>query len=253
MSKQKAKKKSPEPEAASPDKTKSSSTTWIFIVFALIGVATFVLVLMGTEPPPRPTLPPPVHPVDAWRQLPEQDVGFVAERDYARGPEDPEVTIVTFSDFECNHCRDANNDLKRIYQEHSDEVRIVFKNYPLDMACNENMTRPNFLHSCKAAIMARCAGAQDLFWEMHDAIYGLGQLSVAALDGLPEQVGVDHEAYDACVANEEPMEDVHADINLGQSLGVTGTPSVFINGRKMPSFRAQTVEAIVEHLTAERE
>ena len=60
-------------------------------------------------------------------------------------PRIPAVTIVTFSDFECNHCRDANIELKRIYGEHPDDIRIVFKNYPLDMACNENMTRPNFL------------------------------------------------------------------------------------------------------------
>jgi protein-disulfide isomerase len=250
MSKQKAKKKKPEPESPPTEEAKRSSSTWIFVVFALIGVATFALVLMGTEPPPRPTLPPPVHPLDAWRQLPVQDVGFAAERDYARGPDEPAVTIVTVSDFECNHCREANIELKRIYRDHPDDVRIVFKNYPLDMSCNENMTRPNFLHSCKAAIMARCAGAQGRFWEMHDAIYALPQLSVSALDALAEEVGVAGDAYDACIADEQPMDDIHADIDLGKSLGVTGTPSVFINGRKMLSFRAQTVETIVEHLAS---
>jgi protein-disulfide isomerase len=252
MSKRKSKSKSkkPEPEAPAPEERKSSSASWIFVAFALVGVATFALVLLGTDEPPRPELPPPVHPVDAWRARPVQDVGFDAGRDYARGPVDPAVTIVTFSDFECNHCRDANIELKRIYQSHPDDVQIVFKNYPLDMSCNENMTRPNFLHSCKAAVMARCAGEQDRFWEMHDAIYALPRLSMSALDALPEEVGVAGAAYDACVANETPMSDIQADIDLGKSLGVTGTPSVFINGRKMPSFRAQTVEVIVDHLAS---
>lgn len=249
--KQRSKKKNPEPQPSASDETKSSSSNWIFVAFALVGLATFALVLLGTDEPPRPTLPPAVHPVDAWRALPVQDVGYVPERDFARGPTDASVTIVTFSDFECNHCRDANVELKRIYERHPDDVQIVFKNYPLDMSCNENMTRPNFLHSCKAAVMARCAGAQGLFWEMHDAIYSLPRLSVSALDALPEELGLAEGAYAACVGNEDPMEAIQADIALGRSLGVTGTPTIFVNGRKMRSFRPETIETIVEHVASE--
>jgi protein-disulfide isomerase len=47
------------------------------------------------------------------------------------------------------------------------------------------------------------------------------------------------------------MQDIQADINQGKALGITGTPSVFINGRKIPSFRADTVETIVDHLASE--
>jgi protein-disulfide isomerase len=189
--------------------------------------------------------------VDAWRQLPVQGVGLDPERDFVRGPKDAAVSIVTFSDFECNHCRDANIELERIYRQHPDRVQIVFKNYPLDMSCNEKLTRPNFMYSCRAAVMARCAGAQDRFWEMHDAIYGLPAVSLGALEEIAGEIGVAGEAYDACVSGEGPMSDIHADIALGTSLGVTGTPSVFINGRKLSGFRVEFIEAIVDHLASE--
>ncbi len=253
--KHRSKKKKGKQEAVSTEgdarSDSKSSSSWMFVAFALAGVAVFALVLLGTEPPPRPTPPPAVNPVDAWQALPVQPSSFAPERDFVRGPEDAAVSIVTFSDFECSHCRDANMELKGLHQRYPDDVQIVFKNYPLDMSCNENMTRPNFLHSCKAAVMARCAGAQNRFWDMHDAIYALPQLSVSALDALPGELGLAGDAYDACIASDDTIRDVHADIDQGRTLGITGTPSVFVNGRKMSSFRAQTLAAIVDHLVAE--
>lgn len=249
--KKKKSKQETTPEETAPTETKGGSSTWIFVAFALAGVAVFGLVLVGTEPPPRPVVPPAMSPVDAWQALPVLAAAYAPERDHARGPEDPAVSIVTFSDFECNHCRTANLDLKSLHERYPDHVRIVFKNYPLDMACNENMTRPNFLHSCKAAVMARCAGDQDRFWEMHDAIYALPQISVSALDALPAEIGIAGDAYDACIASESAQGDIQADIAQGSSLGVTGTPSIFINDRKMPSYRLQSIEAIVDHLVTE--
>lgn len=63
-------------------------------------------------------------------------------------------------------------------------------NYPQDISCNANMQQPGHLYACKAAVMARCAGAQDRFWEMHDAIFALPELSVIALDALPDDRAV---------------------------------------------------------------
>jgi len=74
---------------------------------------------------------------------------------------------------------------------------------------------------------------------------------VSALDAIPNELGIAGQAYDACIASEEPMQAIHADIDQGKALGITGTPSVFINGRKMPSFRVQTVETIVDYLASE--
>ncbi len=221
------------------------------VAFALVGLATFALVLLGTDPPPRPTPPPVVNTVDAWKALPVDPVSYAQERDFALGPEDAAVSIVAFSDFECPYCQDANVELKSIHERYPDDVQIVFKNYPLDISCNANMQQPVHLYACKAAVIARCAGAQDRFWEMHDTIFALPELNVTALDALPDEIGLSAEAFATCVASDDVMQDLQADIDQGKTLGVTGTPAIFINGRRMSSFRAQTVAAIVDHIVSE--
>lgn len=235
-------------EPSAPSSTRSAST-WLFVAFALIGVLTFVLVLLGTDPPPaaEPRVRV-VNPADTWEQTPLQPVSSVPERDYARGPADAAVSIVAFSDFECPYCRDASAEFEIVRERFPDEVRLVFRNYPLDTSCNENVTRTSHFHSCKAAVMARCAGEQGRFWDMHDAIFDLPRLSVSALDALPAELGLSEPAFEACVASDEVMDDLRADIDEGRSLGVTGTPAVFVNRRKMSSFRASTLSAIVEHV-----
>ena len=230
--------------------TKSQSPSLVVVAFALVGLATFALVLLGTDPPPRPAPPPVVNPVDAWKALAVESVSYLPERDFALGPEDAAVSIVAFSDFECPYCQDANVELASIHERYPDDVQIVFKNYPLDISCNANMQQPGHLYACKAAVMARCAGAQDRFWDMHDAIFALPELSVGTLDMLPDEIGLSAELFAACVASGDVMQDLQADINQGKLLGVTGTPAIFVNGRRMSSFRAQTAAAIVDHIVS---
>ncbi len=112
------------------------------------------------------------------------------------------------------------------------------------------MSTKSHLYACKAAVMARCAGAQDRFWEMHDAIFALPQLSVGALDALPDEIGLSAEEFATCVASDDVMQDLQADIEQAKTLGVTGTPAVFINGRRRSSFRAQSAAAIVDHIVS---
>ncbi len=95
------------------------------------------------------------------------------------------------------------------------------------------MQQPGHLYTCKPAVMARCAGAQDRFWDMHDAIFALPELSVSALDVLPDEIGLSADLFTACVASGDVMRDLQADIDQGKTLGMTGLPAVFVNGRKM--------------------
>ena len=142
-------------------------------------------------------------------------------------------------------------ELVSIHERYPDDVQIVFKNYPLDISCNANMKQPGHLYACKAAVMARCAGAQGRFWDMHDAIFALPELSVGTLDVLPDELGLSAELFAACVASDDVLENLQADIDQGKMLGVTGTPAIFVNGRRMSSFRAQTVALIIDHIVSE--
>ena len=113
------------------------------------------------------------------------------------------------------------------------------------------MSTKSHLYACKAAVMARCARTQDRFWDEHDAIFALPELSVSALDVLPDEIGLSADLFAACVASGDVMQDRQAEIDQGKLLGATGTPAVFINGRRMSSFRAQTAAAIVDHIVSE--
>lgn len=243
------KKSAPADETSEPQ---SQTVSLVAVGVAIAGLAGLALAFLLTDDPAEHVSPVPTRGIgDTWELTPEADLSYTAGRDQVRGPEDAAVSIVVFSDFECPYCQEASGELEALAAAYPDDVRIVFRNYPLDTACNENMKQPGHLHACKAAIMGRCAAEQDRFWEMHDAIYGLTGLSADALDALPNELGLEMDAFNACTASDPPLEDVKADIAEGHALGVTGTPAIFVNRRRMESFRAAPLGVLVEHIAAQ--
>lgn len=192
--------------------------------------------------------------VDGWRQSPKANIrlltGSPSERDFSLGREGATLEIVEFSDFECPFCKKATDHLKPFVLENLDKVRFVFKNYPLDHACNIQISEPKHLLACKAAVMARCAGAQgdDLFWKMHDALFQLKWMNEAAMDQLPMTiVGLDPERFDACAEGAEVMNRVRQDIEAGVIAEVKGTPAIYVNGRLLKA-PAPLLPGILRHI-----
>lgn len=222
------------------------------IAIAVLGLGALVFAVVVTSDPPerRRRSVAVASYVDRWSAAPAQDVPVAPGRDFTLGPEDAPVTLVTFSDFECPYCKEASATLSSLYERYAGDVRLVFKNYPLDQACNVYMPRSNHLYSCRAAAMARCAGAQDRFWEMHDAIFELPQINLTTLDALPEELGLATDEFAACMADEQVQDEVKADIEVGKRLGIDGTPTIFVNGRKAPSVTADALGSIVEHVVS---
>jgi len=250
-SKQRSKKTQPTGESQAPEaRAAGRGPSTLAIGIAILGLGALVVALVVTGDPPerrRRTVAVASY-VDRWNAAPAQDVGVAPGGDFSLGPEDAPVTIVTFSDFECPYCKDASATLADAYDRYQGDVRIVFKNYPLDQSCNAYMPRSNHLYSCRAAAMARCAGSQDRFWEMHDAIFGLRQINLTTLDALPGELGLSADAFAACMQDEQVQQQVKGDIEEGKRLGVDGTPTIFVNGRKAPSPTPEAIDAIVEHL-----
>lgn len=246
-SKQRSQSTKPEASGGGAPEKKGPSTIAIAIAILGLAVLVFALVVTGDPPERRRRSVAVASDVDRWMSSPKQDVGLT-DGDFSIGPEDAPVTLVTFSDFECPYCADASVELSSVYQQFPDDVRIVFKNYPVDQACNEHLTQPGHLYACRAALLARCAGAQDRFWEMHDAIFDLPRLSTSGLEALPEEVGLSEEELAACMEGEEALEAIKADIEAGRRVGVQGTPTIFINGRRAPSQSAEAMAAVVEHI-----
>jgi protein-disulfide isomerase len=86
----------------------------------------------------------------------------VGARDHARGPKDAPVTLVKYGDYECPYCGQAHPDLKKLQERAGEQVRFVFRHFPLDSV------HPR---ARRAAQAAEAAASQGRFWEMHDLLY----------------------------------------------------------------------------------
>ncbi len=152
------------------------------------------------------------------------------------GPSDVAVTIVEFGDFECPNCGGLFPTLQRIKQDYSSQVRFVFRQLPLRQA------HP---HAQKAAEASLCAYEQGHFWEFHDSMFeNQHDLTVRALKRRAVEFGLDTDVFDRCLDSGRQAARIDADIDAAIEAGVTGTPTMYINGRKLVGNRGY--EAIVE-------
>ncbi len=138
------------------------------------------------------------------------------------GPSDAVVTIVEFSDFECPYCKRVLPALEQVKNNFRDQVRLVFRQYPLGMHAN----------AAKAAEASLCARDQGKFWEMHDLMFEeQRKLTVADLKDKAGRLGLDEAAFAECLDSSQFAEDVSKDVTEGSRAGVSGTPAMFVNGR----------------------
>jgi len=156
-----------------------------------------------------------------------------------RGNRDAKVTIVSFDDFECPFCSHMHQTLfPQLESEYGDRVQFIYKDFPLTEA------HPWATH---AAVDANCLAAQsnDAYWEFADYIHRDPQevsrekgheAQFAALDRLTTEQGQKHSLDQAKLAaciKAQNEDAIQASIKEGESLGVNGTPTLFINGREL--------------------
>jgi protein-disulfide isomerase len=137
------------------------------------------------------------------------------------GPVDAPVTIVEFSDFQCPYCRQAATILKPLIRSYGANVRFVFKQMPL----------PIHADAFKAAQASVCAGEQGKFWEYHDILFRSTELSEPALTKYASAIGLETNAFNACLSSEASARVVRKDMEEAMQAGVQGTPTYFVNGR----------------------
>jgi protein-disulfide isomerase len=144
--------------------------------------------------------------------------------DPVRGNPAAAVTIIEFSDYQCPFCARVNPTLDRIRQTYGDRVKIVFKDFPL----------PNHAQAPKAAEAARCAGEQNKYWEMHDAMFGNQRgLEVPSLKQTARALGLNGAPFDQCLDSGKYGAAVQAGSALGEKMGVNSTPTLYVNGRAL--------------------
>ena len=141
------------------------------------------------------------------------------------------IQVVEFSDFLCPSCQRASKLNPIILAGHRHEVAFVFKHFPLDSSCNTSISRMVHQHACQLAAATECAHEQGRFWALHDAIFVQGSTyKVESLERDAARLGLDMGAFKACLDSGRGLDAVKRDIAEAARLGVSSTPSYFING-----------------------
>ena len=150
--------------------------------------------------------------------------GAIVDPARTRGPEGAPVTILEWSDFQCPFCREVQPVLGRLLAEFPQQVRLVFKDFPLR---SHELAVP-------AALAARCASTQGRFWEYHDLLFA-AQPAFAhdELVRYAQRLGLDVARFTECLDAARFQEDVTADQREGRAAGVRATPTFFVNGQKI--------------------
>lgn len=155
-----------------------------------------------------------------------------------RGDPDAPVKIVTFSDFLCPSCRR----FALAFDQYAEgptgpHVALYYRSYPLDRTCAAHLPRVLHPGACQVARGAACAHRLGSFWEFHDAVYRAPPDGPTARDvsRIAAGAGLDRDAFEVCLGEPETERALQADIAEAVRLGVTGTPTIFINGRQVPS------------------
>jgi protein-disulfide isomerase len=162
------------------------------------------------------------------------------------------VTIVEFSDFQCPFCQRGAKIMNVLLSKFPDKLKIVFKNYPLDMKCNPEIKNPMHTTSCEAALYAICAHEQKLFEPVYETFFE-NQMDLAP--GKPEVLaaqikGIDSKKLTQCYQSPLTATQLQADIQEGIQFGIQGTPTFFVNGHKIDSlYPIEFWEGLIQELS----
>ncbi|HZJ45114.1 MAG TPA: thioredoxin domain-containing protein [Pyrinomonadaceae bacterium] len=154
-----------------------------------------------------------------------------AEPAHKLGPDSAPVHLEEFGDYQCPPCGIFHPILQEMKRQFGDQLQVTFREFPL---------APAHEHAIAAASAAEAAGLQGKFWEMHDLLYEHQKDWKDAFDvrpifeGYAKQIGINVDRYKQDVDSEQVARRITQDGNRGHSLGVKGTPTVFMNGREVP-------------------
>ncbi|MFL5813062.1 MAG: thioredoxin domain-containing protein [Bdellovibrionia bacterium] len=150
------------------------------------------------------------------------------------GPSNAPITVVEFSDFQCPHCQMAAKQFNAVLNRFPGKVKVVFRNFPLDMACNHNMKQALHAVACEAARVAYCANEQGKFKEVYEDIFeNQNNLKPGMPAELAKKAGLDEAKLNACVQSAETQMAIQNDIAEADRLQVQSTPTLFVNGHKV--------------------
>lgn len=149
------------------------------------------------------------------------------------------VTLIEFSDYQCPFCQRVEPTIKKLREAYGSRLRIVWKDFPL------TQIHPQ---AFKAGEAAHCAGDQGKYWELHDVLFAnQSALQVPDLKRHAAGLGLNAEAFNACLDSSKYGERVRDGVSEGSGLGVNSTPTIFINGRRLSGAQPyETFAAVID-------
>jgi formate-nitrite transporter family protein len=158
----------------------------------------------------------------ALNNPPEQLLLPIQPDDHLEGSPTARYTLVEYGDYECPACGSLFVTIRQLHAQFGDQVRLVFRHYPLSGA------HP---HAEQAAEAAEAAAAQGRFWEMHDLLFEhQDALRTKDLYKYSERLELDSERFRRELKERTYEDRVREDFRRGVANGVYGTPGLFING-----------------------
>jgi protein-disulfide isomerase len=155
----------------------------------------------------------------------------------AKGAAKASITIVEFTDFQCPSCARQHPVLERIVNEFGDRVRLVVRDFPLSQHADAR----------KAAEAAEAAREQGKYWEYVAVLFkNQSALGVDKLRQYATEVGLDRAKFDASLDSGKFAENVQRDVIDAHKLGVNGTPTLYINGKRVSDHSYETLKATIE-------
>lgn len=126
--------------------------------------------------------------------------------------------------------------LEQVLEHNPDTVKIVLKNFPLNF---HKLAKP-------AALAALAAGNQGKYWEFHDALFALPKLTAQSIQEIAKKLELDVAKFQLDMASPEIRQKLVKDMADAQKAGVTGTPSIFINGVKLKSRTLPAIQKLID-------
>lgn len=141
----------------------------------------------------------------------------------SKGPANAKITLVEFSDFQCPYCIRAVQHINALLKKYPNDVRFVYKQFPLDSHSQAAL-------ASKASLAAH---AQGKFWELHDRMYANSRaINRANIMLWAKAIGLNMTSFTAALDSAAVKASVDRDLEDGSRAGVSGTPTIFINGKK---------------------
>jgi protein-disulfide isomerase len=176
--------------------------------------------------------------IQVFLKAPESPVFSISTKDQpSLGNENAAVTIVAFTDYQCPSCASMHPALERVVKENGGKVRLVTRDFPLSQHAE----------AFKAAEAAEAAREQGKYWEYIAVLMrNQSSLGVEKLKSFASELGLDRSRFDSALDSGKFAEMVQRDVEDGMKLGLTGTPSLFINGRRVNARSYEELKATVD-------